>query len=215
MAATTNHEKARIALYYFMLGRGYHNACRAMSYAEGLHNGMRKDKVTPEFAHQVWIANFLRTLPVSNSLLDIALAVAFLHDTSEDKDVSFAEVARDFGDEVADGVDRMTKVFRGDKVNTDLYFKRLGETAVSALVKGVDRLHNLSSMVGVFTIEKQRAYIAETRAYHLPMLKNARKRFPELEAAFENIKQSLNSRIDLIEAIHVGMGHTDMSTAAP
>jgi (p)ppGpp synthase/HD superfamily hydrolase len=202
MAAVSNHEKTRIALYYFMLGRGYHTACRAMSYAESLHNGLRKDKVTPEFAHQVWIANFLRTLPLSNTILETALAVAFLHDTSEDKDVSFAEVARDFGPEVADGVDRMTKVFRGEKVNQEIYFRRLGETAVSALVKGVDRLHNLSSMVGVFSIEKQRAYIAETRAYHLPMLKVARKRFPEFEAAIENIKQSLNSRIDLIEAIH-------------
>ena len=34
------------------------------------------------------------------------------------------------------------------------------------------------------------------------MLKLARRRFPEFEAAYENIKQSLLSRIDLIEAIH-------------
>lgn len=206
MAGISNHEKTRIALYYFMLGRGYHVSCRAMTYAEGLHNGLRKDKVTPEFAHQVWIANFLRTLPVDGGILETTLAVAFLHDTSEDKDVAFSEVSDNFGPDVADGVDRMTKVFRGEKVNSEIYFRRLGETSVSALVKGVDRLHNLSSMVGVFTIEKQRAYIAETRAWHLPMLKVARKRFPELEAAFENIKQSLNSRIDLIEAIHAGMG---------
>ncbi len=202
MSNITAHEKARIALYYWMIGREFYVSAQAMSYAEGLHNGVRKDKVTPEFAHQVWIANFLRTLPIDNETLHTALAVAFLHDTSEDKGVSFQEISERFNPQVALNVDYMTKKFRGEKVNTELYFERLASSYIAAIVKGVDRLHNLSSMVGVFTIEKQKAYIAETKQYHLPMIKIARRRFPQYESAFENIKQSLMSRIELIEAIH-------------
>lgn len=205
MSNITAHEKARIALYYWMIGREFYTAANAMSWAENLHSGVRKDKVTPEFAHQVWIANFLRTLPIDNETMHTALAVAFLHDTSEDKGVSFQEMTERFGEAVSNGVDRMTKKFRGEKVDTEVYFRRLSESFVASCVKGIDRLHNLSSMVGVFTIEKQKAYIAETKAYHLPMIKIARRRFPQYESAFENIKQSLMSRIELIEAIHANL----------
>jgi (p)ppGpp synthase/HD superfamily hydrolase len=203
--ALQSFQKSRIALYYWMLGKGFVKACEAMTYAERLHDGVRKDKVTPEFAHQVWIANYLRTLPLDDVIMELCLIVAFLHDTSEDKGVSFEEISKLFGDVIADLVNRMTKKFRGVHVETDTYFERLAEKLVSALVKGVDRLHNIASMVDVFTIEKQKNYILETLQRHIPMLKLARKNFPRYEQAFENIKLGLEEHISLIQKIHLAL----------
>ena len=96
----------------------------------------------------------------------------------------------------------MPKVYRGVKVPEATYLHGLEQDPLAALAKGVDRLHNLSSMVGVFTRAKQVGYIEESEAWHLPMLKQAQRRGPALDAAFENVKLNLRSRITLIRAIH-------------
>lgn len=57
-------------------------------------------------------------------------------------------------------------------------------------------------MVGVFKIEKQKAYIQEVFDLFLPMLKKARRLFPHQVNAYENIKHILQSQIELIQAIH-------------
>lgn len=200
MSELTSIQKTRIALYYFLLGKGWSKEAEIMDWAENIHSGVRKDGVTPEFAHQIWIANYLRTLPLNDDMMRLCIAIAFLHDTAEDFNYNPAEFSVYWGGEIAEGAKRLTKKWRGVTMPEDTYFFGIGETAQSALVKGVDRLHNLSTMVGVFKLEKMVAYIEETKQYHLPMLKAARKRFPQYEAAFENIKQSLLSRIELISA---------------
>lgn len=202
MKTKYDYEKHRVALYYWILGAQFFTAASAMTYAENLHDGMRKDGVMPEFSHQVWIANFIRTLPLPRPLMEECMLAAFLHDVCEDKNVGFEEIATRFGVKAADHTERLSKKHRGIEVEKLVYFSRLSESLVASLVKGVDRIHNLGSMVGVFTLEKQKAYIKETKEHHLLMLKKARRTFPEFEAAFENIKQTLLSRISLIEAIH-------------
>lgn len=195
-------EKSRIALRYWLLGRNMLACLRAMDEAERLHCGTRKDGVTPEFAHQIWIANYLRTLPLGPDDLSLAIQAAFFHDTAEDKDVPVSDIGQRYGSAVADIVERLTKEFRGVRVPEVTYFARIAGCGLAALVKGVDRLHNLDSMVGVFTLEKQVAYIDETRQWHLPMVRAAARRFPEYEPCYENIKRSLYAKVELIEAIH-------------
>lgn len=199
MTHKDSYQKHRLALYYWILGAKFFRAAKAMTYAEALHDGTRKDGVLPEFSHQVWIANFLRTLPLPPELMEECLVAAFLHDVCEDKHVGFEEIENLFGSKTADHVERLSKKHRGVVVPYEIYFQRLSETVVSALVKGVDRVHNLGSMRGVFNLEKQKSYIAETKKHHLSMLKQARRRFPEHEAAFENIKQILLSHLNLDE----------------
>lgn len=197
-----SHEKERIALRYWMLGRRYLDASRAMEQAETLHPGFRKDGVTPEFSHQIWIANYLRTLPVPETVMETLLIAAFFHDAAEDCDFPFEEIERNYNVDAARIVRAMTKIYRGVKVPEATYFLGLERDPLAALAKGVDRLHNLSSMVGVFTRAKQEGYVVESETWHLPMIKRAQRRGPELEAAFENVKQNLRSRISLIRAIH-------------
>jgi (p)ppGpp synthase/HD superfamily hydrolase len=70
---------------------------------------------------------------------------------------------------------------------------------MAVIVKGVDRLNNISTMTGVFKPTKQRSYVGETKEWHLPMLKEARRKYPQYNAAFENIKYAIKSRIEMIE----------------
>ena len=210
---TTSYDKLEISLRYWLQGRRYFLALKAMDYAKKFHTGLRKDGVTPEFSHQVWIVNLLRTLESSLSQPEITLAAGFLHDVCEDYHVSFEEIAQRFGMEVAEAVRRLTKKHRGIVLPPQAYYDGVAECQVASLVKGVDRSHNLGTMVGVFTFQKQVLYIAEVRDLILPALKRARRAFPEQEAAYENIKQGLLSRISLIEAIHQAARSASQPTA--
>jgi (p)ppGpp synthase/HD superfamily hydrolase len=200
-------EKSRIALREWARGKEWFDVVRAMHEGEILHSGKRKDGYTPEFAHQIWIANHLRTLRLNDEDRRVVIIAAFFHDSSEDKNVPNSEIVLKYGQNVGDIVDRMTKTFRGVDVPTATYFSRLAEQGLAILLKGVDRLHNLSTMHGVFDRHKQENYIAESLEWHLPMIRLGRNRFPEYEDAYQNVKQSLMSRISLIRAIHAAEDH--------
>ena len=200
-------EKLRISLKYWLLGSKYFKALKAMEFAEKIHIGKRKNG-DPEFIHQITIVQFLRTFASGNFLLfpEDTLCVGFLHDTSEDYDISFDEFEIKFGKEVARAIKAMTKKYRGHRIPDSEYYAIMGEDPIASVVKGGDRIHNHQSMVGTFTLEKQKSYIEETEIHILPMLKKARSKFPEQESVYENEKLLLKSQISLIKEIHKNMG---------
>lgn len=198
----TVYQKKSIAIRYWLLGRGYHNAVRAMEYASGFHTGVRKDGETPEFAHQVEIAQYVRTLTHGLRYPEETLAAVFLHDVSEDYQVGPELIEREFGAVVAEAVWLLTKEFNGEKKPIDVVFASQSQNPIASVVKGADRIHNFQSMVDVFSLPKQQAYIEECESYILPMLKTARRHFPDQEPVYENVKHVLHSQIDLIRAIH-------------
>lgn len=198
----TGHKKLRLTMRYYLTGKGWHTALKAMNFAEQYHTGTRKDGETPEFNHQIHIAHFVRTLP---DLLypEETLATAFLHDVVEDYDVEIATLIKQFGSMITHSSELVTKR-KGvlDKLAIEIYFMGIQNDPIASIVKGADRIHNLQTMIGVFHFEKQKAYVAEVKEYFLPMLKHARREFPEQEAAYMNIKHMLVSQMELIEAIH-------------
>lgn len=192
--------KRHIVMRYRLLERGYYNALEAMEFANGYHRGFRKDAVTPEFDHQIAIASYLRTLLPSVQFPEETFCTVFLHDVREDYGVGHEEIESRFGARVANSVKLLTKKFRGETVDPTLLFERMAEDEIASIVKGADRIHNLQSMVGVFSAEKQRSYVTEAQDLFLPMLKKARRNFPRQEEVYENIKLMLKSQIALIEA---------------
>lgn len=193
-----NYEKSRIAIRYRMIGANYFNALKAMEFASEYHTGLRKDG-NPEFSHQIFIANFAVTLPIPNEDISDLLAAIFLHDVCEDYNISYATIVEKFGSKVGHIVELLSKENMGSKKSDDEYFNSLITDPIAVIAKGCDRLHNIQSMSGGFSTQKQVSYIEETRNWHLPMLKKARRIYPEYERAIENIKLSLTNRIDLIE----------------
>jgi hypothetical protein len=87
----------------------------------------------------------------------------------------------------------MTKVYQGVNPNNEYYAKMI-DCPITSLAKGFDRVHNLMSMLGGFTVEKKN-YINETLEYTVPMLKLGRRNFPMQESVYENIKFIMTNQI--------------------
>jgi len=208
MAGATNSDfsKLVVAMRYYLLGNKMFMAERAMNYALGVHTGTRKDGVTPEFQHQIEMAHFLRTQMPNLMFKEETIAVVMLHDLIEDYDITIAQVASDLDlpDVVCKGVISVTKpkdFNKKDPQQQAQYFLGISEDPIGSIVKGVDRINNLGSMRGTFSLHGQRKYIEEAEMLFLPMLKSARRKFPEQECAYEIIKFVLNSQLSLLKEV--------------
>ncbi len=199
---TEKFSKLYIALKFRLKGMGYYRALHALELAKKIHDGLRKDGVTPEFQHQVEIALYILTLKDVKDL-EGTLITALLHDTPEDephrlaKELDFKTLDNEYGCSVARSIAMLNK---HSSVTSDIYFEVLSTDLRASLVKGVDRINNFQSMNrGKFTLEKQVKYSDEVTFRFLPMLKTARKNFPEQMDAYYNIENMLKSQHELIQ----------------
>ena len=198
------YQRLFIAMRYWLLGisqneKEYLVALRALEYAKNIHIGFRKDGKTPEFQHQIEIAHYLRTIYQGLKYPGATLAVAFLHDVPEDYDISYEEIEDLFGRQVREAVELLTKKYKGEKKTLEVYFESMARCPIASIVKGADRINNHQTMHPVFSLEKQKSYMLETKEFIMPMLKKARHIHVEQESIYENIKFSLSSQMVLIE----------------
>lgn len=207
----TKFEKKLLTLRQQLIGARYYGALTALTFAMKYHTGTRKDGVTPEFQHQVEIALFAMTLP-DLQYREQVITTIMLHDVREDYHITDQEIrallkeqAQTFVDQVCQAVENMTKEWRGEKKDEKELFQAMAIDPIASVAKGCDRIHNLQSMVGVFTVEKQKAYLEEVEELFIPMLKTARKEFPYQHNAYMNILHLMRSQVELIEAIHKAM----------
>ena len=199
----TKFQKLSIALKYYLHGAKYETALRALCYAKKLHSGVRKDQQTPEFQHQIEIALYITTI---KNVVDEerAITVALLHDVREDYHIDHEEIEHVFGTDIAHDVKLLTKKFKNTIVDKTEYFENLTASPIAALVKGVDRINNLQTMSGVFTLPKQEQYVAEVNDYFQPMLKTASELYPSMFLAYMNIRTMLKHQTQIIEAVIKG-----------
>jgi hypothetical protein len=183
----------------WLAGAGMHRALRAVNLGLEWHDLTRKDGVTPEFSHQLWQIQFVRTLAGVRDLENVICTIA-LHDLPEDRRYDTRWVRVEFEDLVGASVEAMSKKIFGknaDKSNESYYYQlALDENA--SVAKGCDRVHNHSTMPGVFTVAKMNEFMLESEQYVLPMLKEARKNFPHQEAAYSGLRGRLKEQIHLI-----------------
>ncbi|MEK6829528.1 MAG: HD domain-containing protein [Nanoarchaeota archaeon] len=195
-----DYAKMKIAIRSWMEGRGFHVAIKAMNFAEQHHTGTRKDG-QPEFSHQVSQACYARTMERYMLFPEATLAVIFLHDVMEDYNVSYEELVSNFGTQIADAVIKMSKVIKGIKISKETYFENLSTCPIASLAKGFDRVHNLLTMIGGFTPEKQIQYLEETMNDIVPMLKIARRTHVSQEPIYENIKFVMTNQTTLYNSM--------------
>lgn len=199
------HLKRRTYLRGFLLGRSFYRAAEAMDFAAHLHTGVRKDGTTPEFAHQIYIVSYLSTLLPHLRHPEETLAVGFLHDVVEDCRVPVTEIESRFGTLIAEATDAMSKEVDGVKRSSESVVQMQANSPIASIVKCADRINNQQTMPGVFTEDKILHYLAETRSQIIPMLKQARGRYPDQELAYENAKTVLYAQIEMLEAALSGL----------
>jgi GTP diphosphokinase / guanosine-3',5'-bis(diphosphate) 3'-diphosphatase len=145
---------------------------RAYEFAETAHRGQKRASGDSYIVHTTEVARILAEIH-----LDTASVVAgLIHDTVEDTPRTLADVRAEFGDEVAQVVDGVTKIgkveFRSStEQQVENYRKLLLSMASDArviLIKLVDRLHNMRTLDHLRP-EKQRRIAMETREIYAPL----------------------------------------------
>lgn len=177
----------------------YDIAKRSLIYAEENHNGLRKDGKTPEFQHQLEIVFYLLSLKLHKDVEEEVLTAAFLHDVLEDKDITDIEMQSIFGEKITEIVKNLSKKVNGVKKSNTEYWGTLSVCPLSVLVKGGDRIQNFNSMVGVFSIEKQKNYIKDGECSIIPMIEQAITTFPEYKEHYHNILMYLKMQVYMIK----------------
>jgi guanosine-3',5'-bis(diphosphate) 3'-pyrophosphohydrolase len=128
----------------------------AASLAARAHrHRLRKDGVTPYFAHPVRVA--LTIAQVFGIDDEKVLAAALLHDTIEDTTTDYEDIVEGFGGEVASYVAAMTKDMRlPEKQREDAYFAQLAAGPWQGrLIKLADTYDNLLSAWDTVSRRKQ------------------------------------------------------------
>lgn len=204
-------DKAKLYVRSYLEGRKFFRALEAMELCLKYHNGTRKDGITPEWLHQFSIVMYLMTMEATLAAEMVEPAdvenfyiVVFLHDIVEDYDFPLDTIREKFGIRVEKAVSLISKkgVFAGGgKKSTADYYASMSNNYLASIAKGADRIHNFQTMLGVFTPDKQEKYMDECVDHILPMLKQARKKFPALRPVYENIKHMLRMQIMLITEV--------------
>jgi GTP diphosphokinase / guanosine-3',5'-bis(diphosphate) 3'-diphosphatase len=125
----------------------------------------------PYFNHPYEVAMIVsREMPLD----DISVVSALLHDVVEDSDISIDFIVSEFGKEVSeivDGVTKMGGVFKGQEINQAENYRKLLLSMVKdvrvILVKFADRLHNMRTLEFVHP-QKQRRIAKETLEIYAP-----------------------------------------------
>ncbi|MBI1939013.1 MAG: bifunctional (p)ppGpp synthetase/guanosine-3',5'-bis(diphosphate) 3'-pyrophosphohydrolase [Ignavibacteriales bacterium] len=125
----------------------------------------------PYFNHPYEVAMVVaREFPLD----DISVVSALLHDVVEDSDIGLDFIAKEFGKEVAEIVDGVTKiggVFKGQEITQAENYRKLLLSMIKdvrvILVKFADRLHNMRTLEFVHP-QKQRRVAKETLEIYAP-----------------------------------------------
>lgn len=142
---------------------------RALRFAAERHRGQRVPGTElPYLVHVTSVtAEVIAALPATPGLdAELAVPCALLHDTIEDTDATFEDVAAAFGAEVAEGVRALSKdaaLPKADRMADSLRRIRARPHAVWA-VKLADRITNLAPPPAGWSRDKCRAYRDEAIA---------------------------------------------------
>lgn len=181
------------------LGSRYWDCLEALHYFSMLHGDeVRKDGVTPGFAHQINMLAFARNLHTM-LMVPKAVYVSILgHDGIEDYPLKRSQIESMFN-YYAGYLNALDKNCEGTPKSKEVYFADLSECPVTSVVKAIDRIHNFSTMHGVFSATKIEKYVKEGREYFLPMLKRARRNFPQQSPVYELLKSVLVLQLSAME----------------
>jgi len=145
---------------------------RAYRISAQAHQGQKRMSGDDYVSHSVAVATILAEQQMDTT----TIAAALLHDVVEDSNVTLDLLRRDFGNEVADLVDGLTKIkaltFRSTaEEQAENYRKLLMSVARDArviIIKLADRLHNMRTL-DPLPAEKRKRIALETRELYAPL----------------------------------------------
>ena len=146
---------------------------KAYDFAVKVHKDQKRQSGDPYVIHPVAVANILTELKLDSA----TIATGLLHDTIEDTFATYKTIEEQFGKEVADLVDGVTKisVFENQAVSNSRAenFRKLilatSKDIRVLLVKLADRLHNMRTLKAIDKKEKRERIARETMEIYAPL----------------------------------------------
>ena len=145
---------------------------RAFEFAKKAHTGQKRASGEEYFTHPVSVAMILIDLGMDYT----SVAASFLHDVIEDTPVSEGDIEKEFGSEILELVEGVTKL---DKIefksreeaqaeNFKKIFVSMAKDIRVIIIKLADRLHNMRSL-NYLSSERQQRIAHETLDIYAPL----------------------------------------------
>ena len=146
---------------------------KAYNFAVNAHKSQKRASGDPYSVHPIEVANILTDLKLDSATITTGL----LHDTIEDTFATYETIKQEFGDEVADLVDGVTKISvfensAGANSKVENFRKLILATSKDIrvlLVKIADRLHNMRTIKAIAKEEKRKRISQETMEIYAPL----------------------------------------------
>ncbi|WP_075506757.1 RelA/SpoT family protein [Candidatus Pelagibacter communis] len=146
---------------------------KAYNFAVKAHKSQKRASGDPYSVHPIEVANILTELKLDSA----TIATGLLHDTIEDTFATYETIKAEFGDEVADLVDGVTKISvfentAGSNSKVENFRKLILATSKDIrvlLVKIADRLHNMRTIKAITKVEKRQRIAQETMEIYAPL----------------------------------------------
>ncbi len=146
---------------------------KAYNFALEAHQNQKRDEGVPYIIHPVAVAKILTELKLDSATITTGL----LHDTIEDTNVTYETVKKEFGEEVANLVEGVTKISAlEDRASDDSKAENFRKLILATskdirvlLVKLADRLHNMRTIKFVKDKKKIIRKAKETMEIYAPL----------------------------------------------
>ena len=146
---------------------------KAFNFAIRAHKNQKRASGDPYSVHPIEVANILTELKLDSATITTGL----LHDTIEDTFATYETIKSEFGDEVAELVNGVTKISvfensAGPNSKVENFRKLILATSKDIrvlLVKIADRLHNMRTIKAIPKVEKRQRIAQETMEIYAPL----------------------------------------------
>ena len=146
---------------------------KAFNFAVKAHQNQKRASGDPYSVHPIEVANILTELKLDSATITTGL----LHDTIEDTFATYETIKSEFGDEVAELVNGVTKISvfentAGLNSKVENFRKLILATSKDIrvlLVKIADRLHNMRTIKAIPKEEKRQRIAQETMEIYAPL----------------------------------------------
>ena len=146
---------------------------KAYDFAVKAHSNQKRASGDPYSVHPIEVANILTDLKLDSATITTGL----LHDTIEDTFATYETIKGEFGNEVADLVDGVTKISvlentASTNSKAENFRKLILATSKDIrvlLVKIADRLHNMRTIKAISKEEKRKRIAQETMEIYAPL----------------------------------------------
>ena len=146
---------------------------KAYDFAVKAHSNQKRASGDPYSVHPIEVANILTDLKLDSATITTGL----LHDTIEDTYATYETIKGEFGNEVADLVDGVTKLSvleneASSNSKAENFRKLILATSKDIrvlLVKIADRLHNMRTIKAISKEDKRKRIAQETMEIYAPL----------------------------------------------